>query len=223
MGCDDLEDMSEHFWLSQLKQHRAIAVVRATDWQVGQQMAQAVATGGMKLIEVTWNSDRAASLIARLRSELPDCLIGTGTLLNRDHVQAAIAAGAQFLFTPHVDIGLIQLALDREVPIVPGALSPTEIVTAWQAGASSVKVFPVQSLGGPEYIRNLQGPLGQIPLIPTGGVTIANAKAFLEAGAIAVGLAGHLFPRSAVLAGDWEAIAAQARQLRQQLTSEQLS
>ena len=215
--------MSEHFWLSQLKQHRAIAVVRATDWQIGRQMAQAVAAGGMKLIEVTWNSDRAAALIAQLRSELPDCLIGTGTLLNRDHVQTAIAAGAQFLFTPHVDVGLIQLALDREVPMVPGALSPTEIVTAWQAGASSVKVFPVQSLGGPDYIRNLQGPLGQIPLIPTGGVTIANAKTFLEAGAIAVGLAGHLFSRSAIATGDWDAIAAQARQLRQQLTAEQLS
>lgn len=211
--------MSEHFWLSTLKTERAIAVIRAPTFELGQQMAWAVATGGMKLIEITWNSDRAPELIAALRSELPDCLIGTGTLLNRQDLQAAIAVGAQFLFTPHVDFGLIQLAGQQGVPIVPGALSPTEIVTAWQAGATSVKVFPVEAVGGASYIRNLQGPLGQIPLIPTGGVTIDNAKDFLAAGAIAVGLSGNLFPATAVQAGDWQAIAHQAKILRQQVAN----
>ena len=211
--------MSEHFWLSTLKQERAIAVIRAPKYELGQQMAQAVATGGMRLIEITWNSDRAPELIASLRSELPDCVIGTGTLLNRKDLQAAIAAGAQFLFMPHVDFGLIQFAVQQGVPIVPGALSPTEIVTAWQAGASSVKVFPVQAVGGASYIRHLQGPLGQIPLIPTGGITIENAKDFLAAGAIAVGLSGNLFPAAAVQAGDWQAIAHQAKILRQQVAN----
>ena len=215
--------MSEHFWLSTLKQERAIAVIRASDFEQGQQMARAVATGGMRLIEITWNSDRALELIASLRSELPDCLIGTGTLLNRQDLQSAIAAGAQFLFTPHVDFGLIQLALQQGIPIVPGALSPTEIVTAWQAGATSVKVFPVQAVGGVSYIRNLQGPLGQIPLIPTGGVTVENAKDFLAAGAIAVGLSGNLFPAAAVQAGNWQAIAQQAKILRQQVANVSIS
>ncbi|MBW4487547.1 MAG: bifunctional 4-hydroxy-2-oxoglutarate aldolase/2-dehydro-3-deoxy-phosphogluconate aldolase [Trichocoleus desertorum ATA4-8-CV12] len=215
--------MSEHFWLSTLKQERAIAVIRAPTFELGQQMAWAVAAGGMRLIEITWNSDRAPELIAALRSELPNCLIGTGTLLNREHLQSAIAAGAQFLFTPHVDFGLIQLALQQGVPIVPGALSPTEIVTAWQAGASSVKVFPVQAVGGASYIRNLQGPLGQIPLIPTGGVTLENAKDFLAAGAIAVGLSGNLFPVAAIQAGNWQAIAQQARNLRQQVANVSIS
>ncbi|MBD2096319.1 bifunctional 4-hydroxy-2-oxoglutarate aldolase/2-dehydro-3-deoxy-phosphogluconate aldolase [Trichocoleus sp. FACHB-591] len=215
--------MSESFWLSTLKQERAIAVIRAPTFEVGQQMARAVAMGGMRLIEITWNSDRAPELIASLRSELPNCLVGTGTLLTRAQLQSAIAAGAQFLFTPHVDFGLIQLALQQGVPIVPGALSPTEIVTAWQAGASSVKVFPVQAVGGATYIRNLQGPLGQIPLIPTGGVTVENAKDFLAAGAIAVGLSGNLFPAAAIQAENWLAIAQQARILCQQVANVSIS
>ena len=119
----------------------------------------------------------------------------------------------------HVDFGLIQLAVQQDIPLVPGALSPTEIVTAWQAGATSVKVFPVQALGGASYIRHLQGPLSQIPLIPTGGVTIENAKDFLAAGAIAVGLSGNLFPAAAVQSGNWQAIAQQAKILRQQVAN----
>lgn len=176
-------------------------------------MANAVAAGGMHLIEITWNSDRPAELVRKLRANLPDCWIGAGTLLTVDQMQAAIDAGAQFLFTPHIAPDLIRLAVQQQVPIVAGALSPTEIITAWQAGASSVKVFPVQSLGGVDYIRNLQGPLGEIPLVPTGGVTIANARDFLRAGAIAVGLSGDLFPRSAIHQGNWDVITQQAKTL----------
>lgn len=179
-------------------------------------MAQAVAAGGIRLIEITWNSDRPADLITQLRSDLPDCWIGAGTLLTQEQVKGAIAAGAQFLFTPHVDQGLIELAISQDVPIVPGALSPTEIVQAWQAGASSVKVFPVQAMGGASYIRSLQGPLGQIPLIPTGGVTVENARSFLDAGAIAVGLSGDLFPQSAVSQGNWDLITQRAAMLIEQ-------
>jgi 2-dehydro-3-deoxyphosphogluconate aldolase/(4S)-4-hydroxy-2-oxoglutarate aldolase len=193
--------MYNQSWFKQVQKHRAIAVIRAPQMELGRQMAHAVASGGMQLIEITWNSDNPAELIADLRSQLPACTIGTGTVLNREQLKDAIAAGAQFVFTPHVDPILIQTAINRDVPMVPGALSPTEIVTAWQAGASCVKVFPVQAVGGASYIKSLQGPLGHIPLIPTGGVTVENAKAFLAAGAIAVGLSGSLFPQS------WEAIA----------------
>jgi 2-dehydro-3-deoxyphosphogluconate aldolase/(4S)-4-hydroxy-2-oxoglutarate aldolase len=106
------------------------------------------------------------------------------------------------------------------VPIVPGALSPTEIVTAWKAGASSVKVFPIQAVGGASYIKALQGPLGHIPLIPTGGVTLENAKEFIAAGAIAVGLSGELFPKPLIVAEDWEAIAQRAKTLKEHLATE---
>ena len=209
--------MPNQVWLSQLQKHRAIAVIRAPKIEVGQQMAMAVASGGMQLIEITWNSDRAGELISQLRSELPACIIGTGTLFNVQQLEEAIASGAQFLFTPHVDPAMIQAAVEKNVPIIPGALTPTEIVTAWSQGASCVKVFPVQAVGGADYIKSLQGPLGQIPLIPTGGVTLENAKEFLQAGAIAVGLSGELFPKKLVIEGNWEAIATQAKNLMQEL------
>jgi 2-dehydro-3-deoxyphosphogluconate aldolase/(4S)-4-hydroxy-2-oxoglutarate aldolase len=129
-------------------------------------------------------------------------------------------AGAQFLFTPHVNTALIKAAVAADVPIVPGALSPTEIVTAWDAGASCVKVFPIEAVGGTSYIKSLQGPLGHIPLIPTGGVRLENAMSFIAAGAIAVGLSGDLFPKPLIAAGDWEAIALRAKTLKEQLVTE---
>ncbi|MEH2194877.1 MAG: bifunctional 4-hydroxy-2-oxoglutarate aldolase/2-dehydro-3-deoxy-phosphogluconate aldolase [Nostoc sp.] len=209
--------MPNQIWLSQLQRHRAIAVIRAPKIEVGHQMAMAVASGGMQIVEITWNSDRAGELISQLRSELPACTIGTGTLFNVEQLQEAIASGAQFLFTPHVDSAMIQAAQEENVPIIPGALTPTEIVTAWNQGASCVKVFPVQAVGGADYIKSLQGPLSQIPLIPTGGVTLENAKEFLQAGAIAIGLSGELFPKKLVTEGNWQAIASRAKKLMQQL------
>lgn len=210
--------MQSHSWLTLIQHFRAIAVIRSPNLHQGHQMAKAVAQGGIRLIEITWNSDRPAHLIEHLRSELPDCWIGAGTLLDAEQLRAAIAAGAQFLFSPHVNPVMIQIALEQGVPIIPGALSPSEIVQAWQAGASSVKVFPVQAMGGTEYIRSLQGPLGDIPLIPTGGVTLDNAADFLAAGAIGVGLSGNLFPPQAIHTGNWETIAHQAATLIQRLT-----
>ena len=204
-------------WLTQLQKHRAIAVIRYPQLELGSQMAKAVSSGGMQLIEITWNSDQPAELVRQLRSELPSATIGAGTILDLNQLREAIASGAQFLFCPHVDSALIQAAVEAGVPIIPGALSPTEIVTAWQAGASCVKVFPVQSVGGVNYIKNLQDPLGQIPLIPTSGVTKENAGGFLEAGAIAVGLSSQLFPQQLVAARDWEGIAERAKSFHHQL------
>ena len=205
--------MSDQVWLSHLQKHRAIAVIRASDMHLAGKMARTVASGGMQLIEITWNSHRPGELISQLRAELPNCIIGTGTLFNVQQLQEAIACGAQFLFTPHVDVAMIQAALTKDVPIIPGALTPTEIVTAWTQGASCVKVFPVQAVGGVNYIKSLQGPLGHIPLIPTGGVTPDNAEDFIQAGAIAVGLSGQLFPEPLVKSGNWQAIASHCDQL----------
>ncbi|TVP61332.1 MAG: bifunctional 4-hydroxy-2-oxoglutarate aldolase/2-dehydro-3-deoxy-phosphogluconate aldolase [Nodularia sp. (in: Bacteria)] len=211
--------MPDQVWLSQLQKHRAIAVIRASDMRLAQNMAMAAASGGMGLIEITWNSDRPGELISLLRAELPHCIIGTGTLFNVGQLQEAIASGAQFLFSPHVDSAMIQAAVKQDVPIIPGAMTPTEIITAWNQGASCVKVFPVQAVGGVNYIKSLQGPLGEIPLIPTGGVTLENAPEFIQAGAIAVGLSGQLFPEKLVTEGNWQAIASQANQLMQSVTT----
>lgn len=211
--------MNHQSWLTLLKQHRAIAVIRSSEKELALQMAKAVAAGGIQFIEITWNTYKAAELIAELRSEFPTFSIGTGTLLNLEELQQAIDCGAQFLFTPHTDVAMIKTAVDAGVPIVPGAFSPTEIVTAWQAGATCVKVFPISALGGAAYLKSLQGPLGNIPLIPTGGVTLENAKVFIDAGAIAVGLAGDLFPKHLVDNRDWLAIVQIARTLAQNLTT----
>ncbi|WP_315791687.1 bifunctional 4-hydroxy-2-oxoglutarate aldolase/2-dehydro-3-deoxy-phosphogluconate aldolase [Fischerella sp. JS2] len=205
--------MSHHPWLTLVKKHRAIAVIRASQLELGRQMALAMASGGIQLIEITWNSANASELITKLRSELPDCTIGTGTLLNLEQLYDATSVGAQFLFTPHVDPTMIQAAVAENIPIIPGALSPTEIVMAWNYGATCVKVFPVQAVGGANYIKSLQGPLGHIPLIPTGGVTLKNAQEFLQAGAIAVGLSSELFPKQFVETGNWQAISQQAKSL----------
>ncbi|KJH71362.1 bifunctional 4-hydroxy-2-oxoglutarate aldolase/2-dehydro-3-deoxy-phosphogluconate aldolase [Aliterella atlantica] len=204
-------------WLSLLQKNKAIAVIRASRCDLAIKMAKAVATGGIQLIEITWNSARAAETIAQLRAELPACTIGTGTLLNIDQLQQACANGAQFLFTPHTDLEIIQVAKENNIPVIPGALSPTEIVRAWHHGASCVKVFPVQAVGGASYIKSLQAPLGHIPLIPTGGVTLENARGFIQAGAIAVGLSGELFLPELVAAENWEAIALRAKTLLQNL------
>lgn len=211
--------MNHQSWLTLLKKHRAIAVIRSSEKELAWQMASSVAAGGMQFIEITWNTDKAAELIAELRSEFPTFSIGTGTLLNLEELQQAIDCGAQFLFTPHTDVAMIKTAVDAGVPIVPGAFSPTEIMAAWQAGATCVKVFPISALGGAAYLKSLQGPLGHIPLIPTGGVTVENAKVFIDAGAIAVGLAGDLFPKNLVQNRDWRAIGQIAQTLSQNLTT----
>lgn len=209
--------MSHLSWLSRVQQQRAIAVIRVPDYNLGIHLAKAVAEGGMELIEITWNSDRPAHLIQHLRDKLPHCVIGAGTLLTPTDMQEAIAAGAQFLFTPHVNVDLIQAAVAQQMPIIPGALSPTEIVRAWQAGATCVKVFPIQSVGDADYIRHICAPLGNIPLIPTGGVTLENAKTFLEAGAIAVGLSGQLFPQEAIARGDWQRVTDRVKRLMSEI------
>jgi len=204
-------------WLETVKKEQVIAVIRAFPKALGKQLAQAMRQGGIRLIEITWNSDQPEDLIPELRAEMPDCLIGTGTILNAEELNRAIALGVQFVFTPHVNPQLIATANQHHIPIIPGALSPTEIITAWQAGATAVKVFPAQAVGGVNYIKSLQGPLSNIPLIPTGGVTLENAQGFIDAGATAVGLSSQLFPQPLIRAGNWEAITQRALTLKQTL------
>ncbi|MEC4805000.1 MAG: bifunctional 4-hydroxy-2-oxoglutarate aldolase/2-dehydro-3-deoxy-phosphogluconate aldolase [Jaaginema sp. PMC 1079.18] len=207
-------------WLEKLQKQKAIAVIRAIGITQGINLAQAAAAGGIQFIEITWNSVQPDTLVARLREDLPDCTIGAGTIVNPTQLQSAIASGCQFLFSPHVDVTLIQNACNAQIPIIPGALSPTEIVTAWQAGATAVKVFPIGVMGGAAYLKALRGPLPHIPLIPTGGVTLENAKSLIDAGAIAVGLSSQLFLPGDIEAENWDAIAQRVRWLCQQLRTQ---
>ena len=201
-------------WLTLLKRHPAIAIIRAADIETGLSMAKAAASGGFELIEVAWNRNvDPPQLMAKIRQALPDCMVGAGSLLDQGDLVSAIASGAEFCFTPHTDIELIEGAITQNIPLVAGAMTPTEIVTAWRSGAASVKIFPISTLGNAAYIRSLQDPLNSIPLIPTGGVTSESAPALLAAGAVAVGLSTALFPLAEVARGDWAAIETRSHHL----------
>ena len=211
---------SAESWLLTVRSQRVIAVIRAPSLELGVQMAQSMAAAGLRLLEITWDSDRPAELVTILRVALPHCWIGAGTVLTLADLQRAIAAGAQFLFSPHLNFALVETAVSQHIPVIPGALTPSEIIAAWQSGATCVKVFPVQAVGGADYIRHLQSPLGQIPLIPTGGITLENAPEFLRAGAIAVGLGSQLFPEKAIVTGKWAEITHRAAGLLRSLQAD---
>ncbi|MGB3137736.1 MAG: bifunctional 4-hydroxy-2-oxoglutarate aldolase/2-dehydro-3-deoxy-phosphogluconate aldolase [Nodosilinea sp.] len=215
--------MDRDAFLDLLRQHRAIAVIRASSVEAGLAQAQAVVAGGLRLLEVTWNSAYPEQLVYELRQQLPHCYVGIGTALSITDLKHAAQAGAQFCFCPHTNPALIEAAHALHCPIVPGALTPNEIMTAWQAGASAVKIFPVRAVGGSSYIRSLQGPLNHIPLVPTGGVTIENASEMIESGAIAVGLSTSLFPKALVDEQNWGAVTALADRLTECLSATDIS
>lgn len=206
-------------WLSILRTHRLIGVIRSNDLNIGKKKAHALARGGVRLIEITWNSYQAERLISSLREELPHCYIGTGTILCHDDLVRSIEAGVQFCFSPHYDFNLLNVAHNHQIPMIPGAFSPTEIITAFHGGAKVVKVFPISSLGGVKYIKNIRAPLPHIPLIPTGGVTIDNAMDYIKAGSIAVGLSTDLFPEKLMFDDNWDMIIQRIEQIQQKLVT----
>lgn len=172
---------------------RVIAIGRRLDPASVPSIASALLRGGVRAFEITMNSDGALDVIRALARRFgPDeLLLGAGTVLTLEEAESAVAAGAQFLVMPHLDAGLVRWAAERGLPAFPGCLSPTEILDAWRAGAAAVKVFPASAVG-PAFVRELRGPLPQIPLVPTGGVSVDNAASFIAAGAIAVGMGSWL-------------------------------
>jgi 2-dehydro-3-deoxyphosphogluconate aldolase/(4S)-4-hydroxy-2-oxoglutarate aldolase len=154
-------------------------------------VSHALVRGGVLGVEITFSTPGAADAIARASAELPNALVGAGTVLNHADLDAACRAGAKFLVSPHLDESLVAAAKERSVPFLPGGLTPTEIVRAFNAGAACVKVFPGSAVG-PSYLKAIKGPLPHIPLMPTGGVDEKNIGDWLAAGAIAVGMGGNL-------------------------------
>lgn len=156
-------------------------------------IGEALVGGGIRAFEVTLNSPSALDVIAALSARFApgELLIGAGTVLDLDQAQDAVEAGARFLVMPHSDLAIVDWAVRRDVPAFPGAFTPTEILAAWRAGASAVKLFPASAVG-PQFVREMRGPLPQIPLIPTGGMTVENAAAYIGAGAVAVGMGSWL-------------------------------
>jgi 2-dehydro-3-deoxyphosphogluconate aldolase/(4S)-4-hydroxy-2-oxoglutarate aldolase len=192
--------------VEQIESSGLVAIIRASgsDELVG--VVEALREGGVTCIEVTMTTPNALEVIRSAREKLGDsAAIGVGTVLDAATARAAILAGAQFVVTPITDPETITICRRYALPIVPGALTPTEIVRAWQAGADLVKVFPTSALG-PEYIKDLRGPLPQIKLVPTGGVNLDTVAAFIRAGATALGVGSSLVTKEAVRNRDYQGL-----------------
>ena len=173
-----------------------LAIARHLDPVKVPAVCEALLDGGIRAFELTLNEPESTALkalAAAVRwSEGSGIVVGAGTVLTMESARRAIDAGAAFLVAPHVDAEVVAWAARNGIPTLPGAATPTEVLAAWRAGAAAVKVFPASTLG-PAFIRELRGPLPDVLLLPTGGVTVGNAAAFIEAGAVAVGIGSWLF------------------------------
>jgi 2-dehydro-3-deoxyphosphogluconate aldolase/(4S)-4-hydroxy-2-oxoglutarate aldolase len=185
-----MKALSDPF-LKTLHEVAVVAVIRAASADAAVATSHALVRGGVTGIEVTFSTPGAADAIRRVLKELPNALVGAGTVLEIAELEAACDAGAKFLVSPHFDPVLLESARGRKVPYLPGALTPTEIVRAWKAGAACVKLFPGSAVG-PGYVKAIRGPLPDVPLMPTGGVDEKNLGEWLKAGVIAVGMGGAL-------------------------------
>jgi 2-dehydro-3-deoxyphosphogluconate aldolase/(4S)-4-hydroxy-2-oxoglutarate aldolase len=188
-----------------------VPVVRASSSREALVAAEAVCRGGIPIVEITMTVPGAVEVIRELRKSAPEVLIGAGTVLDADMARRCLDAGAQFLVSPGLNLQTIDLAVREGVLMMAGALTPTEVITAWKAGSDFVKVFPCGQVGGAKYIKALKGPLPQIPLVPTGGVNLATAAEFIAAGAAALGVGGELVQAEALKSGKPEIIVENAR------------
>jgi 2-dehydro-3-deoxyphosphogluconate aldolase/(4S)-4-hydroxy-2-oxoglutarate aldolase len=171
---------------------RVIAILRGLEPKAALEVATAVVAGGVRALEVTLNSPDALTAITLLKDELGErACIGAGTVLTHGDAGAAVAAGAEFIVSPNTNPGVISWAVGYRVPALPGAMTPTEVVAAWNAGAAAVKLFPASALPS-SYLRELRGPLPDVLLVPTGGVDAETAQGWLSSGAAAVGVGGWL-------------------------------
>ena len=189
-----------------------LPVVRASSSHEAKLAVEAVCAGGIPVVEITMTVPGAVEIIRELsKSRGADVLIGAGTVLDAAAARQCLDAGAQFIVSPGLDLPTPELVLKEGKVMVPGALSPTEVITAWKAGADFVKVYPCGNVGGAKYIKALKGPLPQIPLLPTGGVNLETAADFILAGSEALGVGGELVQPAALKAGKPEAIIEAAR------------
>ena len=205
--------MSRSETLSRLKELVIAAVVRADDTDKALAAVQACYDGGVKIIEITFTVPEPIATLEAVDEEFGDSvLLGAGTVLGVDNAAAAIDAGAKFIVSPVTEPCVIELCNEKDVPVMPGALTPTEIYSAWRAGADVVKVFPA-SLFGPKYFKALKAPLPQVPIMPTGGVSTATVADWLAAGAEVLPVGGALVDKQAMNDGRFDVITNNAREL----------
>ena len=184
-----------------------IGILRGIGKDLLNPLMQASFAAGLEAIEITMNTPGAEEMVATNRASVPEGrYLGMGTIRNLAEAERACKAGAMFLVTPNVDPEVIEFAGSKKVPLIAGALTPTEVYKAWRAGAFMVKVFPCRALGGPLYIRELRGPYEDVRLVAVGGIKLENAREYLQAGAAALGVGMSLFGEQAVADGDWDAV-----------------
>lgn len=189
-----------------------VPVVRASSPAEALLAAHAVCDGGIPIVEITMTVPGAVDVIRELRKSVPSgVLVGAGTVLDAETARRCLDAGAEFLVSPGLNVPTVEFAVREGKLIMAGALTPTEVITAWSAGADFVKVFPCGHVGGAKYIKALKGPLPQIPLVPTGGVNLNTAADFIEAGSAALGVGGELVQSDALKSGKPELIVEIAR------------
>ncbi len=188
-----------------------IGIIRGAEGEAADRAIDAALAGGLRTLEITLNRPEVFEQIARIKARLGDEItLGAGTVLNEEAARKATDAGAEFIVTPALVPEVIEFCQGRSMPIFPGALTPTEVLSAHRTGARMVKVFPAGNLG-PGYIKSLKGPFPDIRLMPTGGVAIGTVRDYFEAGADAIGVGGELFKRDWLSKGDWAAIEDAAR------------
>ncbi len=196
---------------------KLVAIVRLDDLSSAYELSAALVAGGIRALEFTLTNPEAAAVIADMRARLDaDIAIGAGSVINAAQVNAVAAAGAQFVVSPVCKRSVIDACQAHDLPAMPGAFSPTEIQKAWEWGASAVKVFPANHLGQ-RYIKDVLAPLPHLRLLPTGGITAENMRAFLDNGAYALGVGSSLINKQAVAARDWAALSAAARRFVEQV------
>lgn len=196
-----------------IEQSGVVAVIRLRDGKRLRGVVDALIDGGVRAMEVTMTVPGAVGLIEQLARDLPEgFILGAGTVLDPETARQVILAGAQFLVSPVLSLPTIELAHRYDVAIMPGCLTPTEILAGWQAGADAIKVFPATTFG-PGYIKDVKAPLPQVKLLPTGGVSLTNAGEWIKAGACAVGVGSALLDARAIDEGRVDVIAANARTL----------
>lgn len=196
-----------------LEKSKIIATIRAREAQSLTEAATALREGGIKCVEVTMTTPGALNTLEEVSNKVEGVLLGAGTVLDPETARLCILSGARFLVTPSLNFSVIEMAHRYDIPIIPGALTPTEILAAWERGADMVKVFPAGSLG-PAYIKDLKGPFPQIKLCPTGGVNLDNLSSFLKAGASCVGVGGALVKNEFLQEKKWEELKELAKQFQ---------
>ena len=197
--------------IDQILKHKIVAVIRLHDYQYAVETARALAAGGIPVLEFTLTGQGAIDAVVATRKALGDSVVaGVGTVLKAEDAEVAIGAGAQFVVTPAVRPAVIAACVNRQTLSIAGGLTPTELLAAHEAGSELVKVFPAQ-VGGPRYIKDVLAPLPFLKLVPTGGISAENARDFLSAGAVAVGIGGNLVSNRVVAEGAFDQITAAAR------------